>query len=319
MPERDGDGGWRVVLAEGEPRPGAEWFHTVLGAGPVAIETWPRQLVIDRFIEQHGSVLTEQAVEGLQNLRPSASARHRMTRVQGAVALALAGLAIWSLIAEPVGTMRVAIIALSALYVVVGLFRVILFWVGSEERARGSLSVAEEAGLPAISILVPLYREAHMVGQVVDALRALDYPARALDIKLVLEADDTATIAAVEALALDARFDIIRVPASQPRTKPKALNVALAFARGKIVSVFDAEDRPDPQQLRHVAAVFASGGRRLAAVQARLLPDNPRAGWLCRAVMSQTPQGALSDGAPSRAGLSRRRCGSRWGSSACHQ
>lgn len=282
LPERDGHGGWRVALAEGEPRPGAEWFRAVLGAGPVAIETWPRQGVIDTFLERHGAVLTAEAVNGLKIMRPNASARHRVTRVQGIAALALLGLAIWSLIEQPFETARVAVIALSTLYVIVGLFRVILFWIGSEERARGVQPDAGTTELASITVLVPLYREAHMVGQIVEALRALDYPPRALDIKLVLEADDAATVAAVEELALDARFEIIRVPASHPRMKPKALNVALAFARGEIVSVYDAEDRPDPQQLRSVAAAFASGGRRLAAVQARLLPDNSRAAWLSR-------------------------------------
>lgn len=65
-----------------------------------------------------------------------------------------------------------------------------------------------------------------------------------------------------------------------PRTKPKALNDALALARGEFLTVFDAEDRPDPQQLRAAVAAFAAGDERLACVQAPLHADNGGAAWV---------------------------------------
>jgi hypothetical protein len=34
------------------------------------------------------------------------------------------------------------------------------------------------------------------------------------------------------------------------RTKPRALNAALPLARGALLTVYDAEDAPDPGQLR---------------------------------------------------------------------
>ena len=69
-------------------------------------------------------------------------------------------------------------------------------------------------------------------------------------------------------------------PSSQPRTKPKALTYALNFARGDYVVVFDAEDRPEPDQLRKAAAAFREQPG-LGCVQARLTPDN-RDSWFAR-------------------------------------
>lgn len=69
-------------------------------------------------------------------------------------------------------------------------------------------------------------------------------------------------------------------PAGEPRTKPRALNVALPLLRGEFVTVFDAEDIPEPGQLRLAAERFAQAPPRLACLQARLAIDNFADGWL---------------------------------------
>jgi cellulose synthase/poly-beta-1,6-N-acetylglucosamine synthase-like glycosyltransferase len=137
-------------------------------------------------------------------------------------------------------------------------------------------------GLPVYTIVVALYREAAAVKGLVAALRALNYPVEKLDIKLVVEADDTQTRMAIAALGLGLPFEIIVAPASGPRTKPKALNAALPFARGSFVAVYDAEDRPERDQLRLALEAFVAGDGRLACVQARLTIDNSRDSWLSR-------------------------------------
>jgi cellulose synthase/poly-beta-1,6-N-acetylglucosamine synthase-like glycosyltransferase len=136
--------------------------------------------------------------------------------------------------------------------------------------------------LPVYTILVALYREATAVPTLVRALSALDYPPEKLDIKLVVEADDAATLNAIAQLDLRAPFSMVVVPPGGPRTKPKALNAALPFARGSFLAVYDAEDRPEPGQLRHALAVFLAASERLACVQARLTIDNTDDGWLTR-------------------------------------
>ena len=77
-------------------------------------------------------------------------------------------------------------------------------------------------------------------------------------------------------------YELVIAPAIGPRTKPKALNIALPFARGLFVTVFDAEDRPEPDQLRRAFAAFLAHDERLACVQAQLTIDNTRDGWLTR-------------------------------------
>jgi cellulose synthase/poly-beta-1,6-N-acetylglucosamine synthase-like glycosyltransferase len=101
-------------------------------------------------------------------------------------------------------------------------------------------------------------------------------------VKFVLEADDTETQTALASLALGPSFEIIIAPPVGPRTKPKALNVALPFARGTYTVVYDAEDKPEPDQLRRALDVFERADKRLACVQASLTIDNTADNWLAR-------------------------------------
>lgn len=139
--------------------------------------------------------------------------------------------------------------------------------------------------LPVYSIMVALYREAGQVDDLVYAMLQLDWPPERLDIKLICEADDLATIAAVEdALERAQRpwISLVRVPPANPRTKPKALNYALPLCRGELLVVYDAEDRPDPLQLREAYATFLRSDGNLVCLQAPLIPHNFHEGWLSR-------------------------------------
>jgi cellulose synthase/poly-beta-1,6-N-acetylglucosamine synthase-like glycosyltransferase len=138
----------------------------------------------------------------------------------------------------------------------------------------------DDRDLPFYTILVPLYGEARVVPDLVAAISALNYPREKLDVKLILESDDAATIAAVQAIKLDPSFEIIYAPALGPRTKPKALRAAIPFVRGEFVVVYDAEDRPHPDQLRAAYVRFLSGDTKLACVQAKLSVDNKKLGFL---------------------------------------
>ncbi len=137
----------------------------------------------------------------------------------------------------------------------------------------------DDRSLPVYSILVPLYREAAVVPHLVAALQALDYPPEKLDIKLVVEVDDQLTRAAIAQASLPPHMEEIAVPAIGPRTKPKALDLALAFTRGSHVCIFDAEDHPEPDQLRRALAAFRSGPK-VGCVQARLRADNGAESWI---------------------------------------
>lgn len=147
-------------------------------------------------------------------------------------------------------------------------------------------ATGESAGapLPVYSVLVPLHREARIAPQIVDALAALDYPRDRLDIQFLVEEPDRETRAALlaEIGRLGAAATVTVVPDGLPRTKPRALNVGLRRARGSLVTVFDAEDRPDPDQLRKAADRFAAGPPTLGCLQASLVIDHANDSWITR-------------------------------------
>ncbi len=142
-------------------------------------------------------------------------------------------------------------------------------------RTSAPAPALDDAALPAYTVIAPLYREAEVAAQLLAALDAVDYPRDRLQVLIVVEADDRETRQALAALTLPRHVEILAAPPGRPRTKPRACNIALERATGEIVTIYDAEDRPHPLQLREAAARFAAGSTRLACLQAplRLEPD----------------------------------------------
>jgi cellulose synthase/poly-beta-1,6-N-acetylglucosamine synthase-like glycosyltransferase len=166
-------------------------------------------------------------------------------------------------------------------------FRFLLTWVGAHNDVDISVTAEVVAALtdeevPVYTVLVPMYREAEVLPILVHSIRRMDYPRAKLDVKLVLETDDKETIEAAKALRAEGIFEIIRVPTSHPKTKPKACNYALRFARGEYCVVFDAEDMPEPDQLKKAVALFKRSADNVACIQARLNYFNRRENFLTR-------------------------------------
>ena len=144
--------------------------------------------------------------------------------------------------------------------------------------------------LPVVSLLVPLYRERESAAHLINRLQRLDYPQDRLDICLILEAEDHLTRAAIGAAmgahigaagALD-NIQVITVPAGTIRTKPRALNFALDFAKGTIIGIYDAEDVPAPDQIRKVVERFARSGPDVGCLQGVLDYYNHGCNWMAR-------------------------------------
>ncbi|MEE6170264.1 MULTISPECIES: glycosyltransferase [unclassified Mycolicibacterium] len=140
----------------------------------------------------------------------------------------------------------------------------------SDEAARS----IPDADLPSYTILVPAYNEPEVVADLIGAMDALEYPRDKLQVLLLLEADDQVTIDAAEACGESDVITILLVPPAEPRTKPKACNYGLHFATGDIVTIFDAEDLPEPLQLRRVVRAFRQLPDNVACVQAKLVYHN---------------------------------------------
>lgn len=135
---------------------------------------------------------------------------------------------------------------------------------------------------PIFSVLVALYKEAEIVPHLLACLDRIVWPRERLEIKLVCEADDAATLAAIRARPLLPHMEIVEVPAGPPRTKPKALAYALPMTGGEFVTLYDAEDRPHPMQLVEAWQRFRVSGPDLAVVQAPLEISNRHAGMIAR-------------------------------------
>ena len=136
--------------------------------------------------------------------------------------------------------------------------------------------------LPVISVLVALLHEPDTLPRLINRLSRLSYPRTHMDVLLVVEENDTTTRAALDTVALPGWMRVVVVPDAPLRTKPRALNYALNFARGSVIGVYDAEDAPEPDQLQRVAARLAASGPDLACVQGMLDYFNPRTNWLSR-------------------------------------
>ena len=136
--------------------------------------------------------------------------------------------------------------------------------------------------LPIYSVLVPMFRETAVLPQIVAALCSLNYPTTKLDIKLIIEEKDKAMQRAMAEQHLQPHFQVLVVPAGRIQTKPRALNYALNFARGSLVTIYDAEDIPEPMQLRMAAKAFDALPENYACLQAELSFYNPIENWLTR-------------------------------------
>ena len=236
------------------------------------------------LIEAGSEQFADDAVHHLAILHPDLSARRIATAAQIAVALVVAAAVVLALAADPAAALVALNLVGAAFFFGVSVLRFIA--AGFTGAAPGPIasppSRVSDAELPVYTVLVPLYHEASVVADLVAALDKLDWPGDRLDIKIILEADDTATIAAARAACGDRQYEIILVPPIGPRTKPKALSFALPFARGAFVTVYDAEDRPHPAQLREAFAAFGRAGDDLACLQSALVVDNGGDGWLAR-------------------------------------
>ncbi|TAF54535.1 MAG: glycosyltransferase [Sphingobacteriia bacterium] len=125
-----------------------------------------------------------------------------------------------------------------------------------ETVTKEEVKSVENSTLPVYTILLPVYKEDKLIRKLIWNLRSLDYPRGKLDVKLLIEEDDDKTLNAVRNLDFPANFETIVVPFQMPKTKPKACNYGLFFCKGKYLTIYDAEDVPDSDQLKKVVALF---------------------------------------------------------------
>ena len=221
-------------------------------------------------------VIGERAVAQLFDALPYCSSRMVLTGFQGFAAGGLVTAFAAAMLVAPRWMIFAAHLFFSVFFFACAALRLAAAGHAQPRRSAAGLRRFEPSALPRYSVLVALYREEQIVPELLQALGALVWPRSKLEIKLVCEADDLATIAALEAHELRPWVEIVRVPPGFPRTKPKALAHALHMATGDFVVLYDAEDKPHPWQLLEAHQRFQASDASLACVQAPLVISNGR-------------------------------------------
>ena len=218
---------------------------------------------------------SDRAVNSLLQRLPEQSARSTLTAAQKLGALGIGIVCMAAVIISPINALIAFNIVTVCFYLSFSAYRLKLIY---NSLSRGitvpvtdeDLAALDERRLPVFTLLVPLYREAAVVPEIIASLNRLDYPRTKLDVKLLCEADDLETIEAIEGEQPPPHFHLLVVPDGQPKTKPKACNYGLMRAQGELVVIYDAEDRPEPDQLRRVVAAFAKSDAHVVCVQCKL-------------------------------------------------
>ena len=212
----------------------------------------------------------------------------RLSLTQWTAIMVLAALTGLGLLESPSLTAKVSIAVATVVYLLLILFRFYVVRRGWSANATinptaQELAHLEEQDLPLYTVLVPLFKEKReTILQLLVGLSNLDYPEEKLDGLLLVEEDDPETRRLFEGLAVPAWLDVLVVPAGLPKTKPKAMLHGLRLARGKYVTVYDAEDQPDRLQLKKAVWAFECAGLSVACLQAKLGYYNGRQNLLTR-------------------------------------
>ncbi|MEL6297891.1 MAG: glycosyltransferase family 2 protein [Pseudomonadota bacterium] len=223
-----------------------------------------------------------EAVAGLSHRRPAASAYHGLWAWQFASLLLAMFLAVAGAVLNAAAAIALLLGTFTAVFfAAIALRTVAMLAVLDGRRGQGD-RVLPDVELPTYAVLVPVVFEAAIAPDLIAALNAIDYPHERLDIILICEARDPGSVAALADAGLGPAMRILVVPDCAPRTKPKALNYALAGVTADYVVIYDAEDCPAPDQLRRAAARFRAGPADLGCLQAQLNIYNWRESWLTR-------------------------------------
>lgn len=274
MPVAEADG--VVLLAVARPLTDAVAADVEDALGSPFRQLLANRTDLDQQIQRvHSQHYAEISTTHLMEARPEVSAHTVVTGGQKAILIGVAiALAISGVLA-PVGTLIAIVAVCSFVYLIVSVykFRLTLRALGTHletDVTDEEIAALDERHLPIYTILVPLYKEAGIVSRLVRDINALDYPRTRLDVKLLCEEDDDETIETIRSLNLPPHFHLVVVPDSQPKTKPKACNYGLQLATGEFTVIFDAEDRPDPDQLKKAIIAFQRVPGNIVCVQAKL-------------------------------------------------
>jgi cellulose synthase/poly-beta-1,6-N-acetylglucosamine synthase-like glycosyltransferase len=234
-----------------------------------------------------GDKYVKSAVYELLNRDPDSSAIITFTAAQLMFIFGMLGLVVVGLFLNFKTVSIIINVVLSTFFLVAIVFKLFLALVGSRFELFQAVTKEEvrqvnDDDLPIYTIHLPVYKEDKLIKKLIWNLQSLDYPREKLDIKLLIEEDDDKTLNAVRDLDFPAIFEVIVVPFHMPKTKPKACNYGLHFSKGKYLTIYDAEDIPDTDQLKKVVALFNKLPPNYICIQSALNYFNRNENFLTR-------------------------------------
>ncbi len=146
-----------------------------------------------------------------------------------------------------------------------------------------------EFDYPPVTILIPAHNEEIVIGRTLEAMCALNYPADRLEIIVINDGSSDRTGEIVRAMAQrDPRVICYDVPQGQGGMgKSRALNLGLAQASHPYIAVYDADNTPEADALRYLAAQLLQH-KELGAVIGKFRTVNKKRTVLTRFINIET-------------------------------
>lgn len=234
----------------------------------------------------NGYVSSQQVESGLKFARPEYSSQTVPLNRVNLASLVLVTATLVGAALGQWGFLLLCFFILNVFYFLVNPFKIWLLIAGQLKRLEVKITdqqikLISPTDLPTYTIIVPLKSERDTVPQLLTSLRSLNYPSHLLDIKITYEVDDHTTAQAVAAQGItdhsvqlatpqNVQFQLVKVPPGTLSTKPRSCNFALQLARGQVTVIYDAEDRPEPNQLKKAWLALQSFQMNTLCVQAKL-------------------------------------------------
>jgi len=250
----------------------------------VVATSWDiKNTVLDVF----QSAIADEAANELWRQSPAHSARIVLSRGQKIGLLLTTATLLVLAFFFPLGVITALVAVASLVFLAGTAFKFLVAMHGAKFDVVERISAAEvaalpEADLPRYTVLVPVFHEANIVAQLVENLGSIDYPTEKLEVLILIEEGDLETRAAIDGANPPSYFHVITIPEGSPQTKPRACNVGLFFSTGDFLVIYDAEDTPDPDQLKKAVIAFDRAGESTVCVQASLNFFNATENFLTR-------------------------------------
>jgi len=141
----------------------------------------------------------------------------------------------------------------------------------------------KQVPLPFLSVLIPAYNEGLVIEKTVRSLAEQDYKQDNYEIIVVNDGSSDNTGEIVEKLQKEIpNLRLVNVPAGEGgKGKSRTLNVGYQYAKGELISVFDADNTPEVNCLRILATVLQND-EKLVAVNSKVRTRNKDASWLTK-------------------------------------